>query len=170
MSDDRKVNRQGGPGEVMYLGDGFLIGNDVWGFIDDNGNFVIQKPKGTNIATFGANVGLAGKAPVIRAIVVPDGATGNVDTVLTYGFRVVDVWVVKTTGAGGASDTITVLSTGDAITDAIDINIADKVMARAGTIDDAKHEIAAGGTLRVTRTKSSGANVACIVYVLGYPI
>jgi hypothetical protein len=41
------------------------------------------------------------------------------------------------------------------------------VVKRASTIDDASATIAAGGVLRVTRTKVAAANVACTVYVLG---
>lgn len=104
---------------------------------------------------------------VVHEITVPDGATGDVDVVLDKKTRIIDVWLVKTAGAGGTSDTITVKNGSTAITDALDINVADKVVVRAGTIDDAQASVAAAGTLRVTRTKSSANNVACVVYVLG---
>jgi hypothetical protein len=116
---------------------------------------------------FAADANVIGAIPVLHRVDVADGVTGDVDVTLTHKTRVVDVWLVKTAGAGGASDTITVKNGATAITDAMDINVADKTVVRAGTIDDAQHEIAAAGTLRVTRTKVAAANVACVVYVLG---
>jgi hypothetical protein len=46
---------------------------------------------------------------------------------------------------------------------------ADAALVRAASIDDAYHEIAAGGTLRITTTDNdSGGDVgAGVVYVLG---
>lgn len=116
---------------------------------------------------FAADANVIGAIPVMHRVDVADGVTGDVDVALTHKTLVTDVWLVKTAGAGGAGDTITVKSTATAITDAIDINVADKVMKRAGTIDDSSATIAAGGILRVTRTKSAAANVACTVFVLG---
>lgn len=98
---------------------------------------------------------------------VPDGTTANIDTVITRKIDVIDVIVRKQAAAGGASDTITVSNGADPITDAIDINVADKTVKRAGTIDDGFSQIAAGGTLRVVRTKASANNVACLVTVVG---
>lgn len=121
---------------------------------------------GTQVSTV-ADANVIGGVPVIHRIDVADGATGDVDVTLTHKTRVINAWLVKTAGAGGASDTITVKNGSTAITDAMSINVADKVVVRAGTIDDAQHEIAAAGTLRITRTKASAANVACIVYVEG---
>lgn len=121
---------------------------------------------GTQVATV-ADANVIGGVPVIHRIDVADGTTGDVDVTLTHKTRVINVWLVKTAGAGGSSDTITVKNGSTAITDAMSINVSDKVVVRAGTIDDAQHEIAAAGTLRVTRTKASANNVACIVYVEG---
>ena len=89
------------------------------------------------------------------------------DTVLTHKTLITDIWLMKTGAAGGGSDTIQAKNAANAITDAIDINVADKTMKRAGTIDDAYSLISAGGTLRITRTKASANNVACTVFVLG---
>ena len=119
------------------------------------------------IAKDAADANVIGGLMVLHRVDVADGATADVDVTLTHKTRVLDVWLVKTAAAGGASDTITVKNGATAITDAMDINVADKIIVRAGTIDDAQHEIAAAGTLRVTRTKSSANNVACTVYVLG---
>lgn len=111
-----------------------------------------------------ASSNVLGGIPLIYRIDVPDAATGDIDVVVTHKIRVIDVVVIKTTGAGGAANTVQVKNSGNAITDAIVTNIADQALARAGTIDDARYEIAAGGTLRVTRTKAGG-NAACDVYV-----
>jgi len=102
--------------------------------------------------------------PVVYRKDIADAATANYDYTLPYKVRVVDAYVVKTANAGGAANTVQVLSTANAITDAMSININDQTVARAATIDDANHEIAAGGKLRVTVTKAGG-NAACIVYV-----
>lgn len=114
-----------------------------------------------------ANANIVGGIPVVHRIDIADGTTADIDTVLEHKTRVIDVHLVKTGGAGGASDTIQAKNGSNAITNAMSINVADQTVVRAGTIDDAQHEIAAGGTLRITRTKASAANVACTVYVLG---
>lgn len=116
---------------------------------------------------FAANANVIGAIPVMHRLTIADGATADVDITLTHKTLITDAWLIKTAGAGGASDTITVKSTATAITNAMDINVADKTVVRAGTIDDASNAIAAGGILRVTRTKVAAANVACEVYVLG---
>ncbi len=84
--------------------------------------------------------------------------TGDVDVVVDEKIRVVDVWAVAT-AAGGASDTITVKNGATAITNALDLNVSDKTVVRAGTIDDAQHEIDAAGTLRVTGASGANAQV-----------
>ena len=77
----------------------------------------------------------------------------------------IDAWAVKTSTAGGSGDTVTVKNGSTAISDAISLNVADKAVARAGEVDDASHEIAEDGTLRVTA--ATATNNACTVYVLG---
>ncbi len=122
--------------------------------------------RGTQVATV-ANANVIGGIEVAHRITVADAATGDVDVVLTHKTMVTEVEVIKTGGAGGADDTITVKNGATAITDAIDINVEDKVVKYAGTIDDAQQTIAAGGTLKITRTKASANNTACIVIVRG---
>lgn len=107
-----------------------------------------------------ADVNVIGGEVLIHRIAAA-ALTGDVDVVLTHKSRVVDVWCVAT-AAGGAADTITVKNGANAITDAIDLNVSDKVIVRAATIDDAQHEIAAGGTLRV----SGASGVTAVVYVM----
>lgn len=121
---------------------------------------------GDNLNTL-ANANVVGGIPVVHQVNIADSA-GNTDVVLTYKTRITDVRVVKTTGAGSSGDTLTVKNGSTAITDAMDLNVADKTVVRAATIDDAQHEIAAGGTLRLTAAKAG--NVACIAYVYGYKV
>jgi hypothetical protein len=108
------------------------------------------------------NVGI----PVRLSLTIPDGATANIDfTGLPYKCRVREVRLMKAAGAGGAADTIRVANGAGTnwITNALDINVADQTVVRATTIDDAFYDIGAGATIRVARTKSSAANVACVV-------
>ena len=108
------------------------------------------------------NIGI----PVRLSLVIPDGASGNVDfTGLPYKVRVREARVVKTSAAGGASDTVRVANgaTTNWITNAFDINVADQTVVRATAIDDAFYDLAAGATIRVARNKSSLANVACVI-------
>lgn len=85
--------------------------------------------------------------------------TGDVDIVMVSKVRVVDVWAVKTTGAGGAGDTVQVKNSSTAITNALDMNVADTTVVRVGTINDAQHTIEAGGTMRVTGASAVSAEV-----------
>ena len=124
-----------------------------------NTNVVADQAAG---AILSGNIGI----PVRLSLVIPDGSTGNVDfTGLPYKVRVREARVVKTSAAGGASDTVRVANgaTTNWITNAFDINVADQTVVRATTIDDAFYDLAAGATIRVVRTKSSAANVACVV-------
>lgn len=102
-----------------------------------------------------------GVAPIIFVFSVGNAA-GDVDKIMPYKIRVIDAWAVKT-ATGGASDTVQVKNGATAITDALDLNVADKVVVRAGTIDDASRDVAAGGTLRVTSV--DGSNPSSEVFV-----
>lgn len=112
-----------------------------------------------------ANVNLIGGIPVIHRIDIAAGANGDTDVILTHKTRVIDTWLILT-GAGVASAVLTVKNAATAITDGMAASGSDKALVRAATIDDAQHEIAAAGTLRVTG--SGGATQpAATVYVLG---
>lgn len=89
-------------------------------------------------------------------------ATADFDTVLTEKFEVIDI-ICRKDGAG-AANTITVKSTATAISDAIAFAV-DKAVTRAGTIDTASNVIPAGGTLRVTATRSAGTVVGLVTVV-----
>jgi hypothetical protein len=100
----------------------------------------------------------------------PDGPTQSQSfTLATPGkLQIIDAWVVKTTGTGGASDTVQVLNGTTPVTDAMSLNnVANKSNVRAGQIDmtSGNNIVPDGGTVKVTVTKASGANVACVVFV-----
>ncbi len=109
-----------------------------------------------------ADANVLGGIPVLHRITA-SALTGDVDVTLTHKTRVIDVWAVQAGGAGGVGDTIIVKNGTGVISDTLDLNIADKVIVRATTIDDAQNEIAAAGTLRVT----GASGVTAEVYVLG---
>ena len=102
----------------------------------------------------------------VISIPIADAATGDVDVVLGSKFEVTEILVQKRGALGGAANTVQVKNAAYVISDAISTNIADTTLARSATIDDAFSTIAAGGTLRVTRTKAGG-NAACLVLVRG---
>lgn len=135
-------------------------------YMEQGGAALRVKEGGAGVVETGAiaDLNTVGQAPVIHRLAIADAA-GDTDIVLEHKTRVIDAWAVKKGGAGGAGDTVTLKNAGTAITDAMDLNVADKAVARAGTIDDAQYEIAAGGTLRVTAAKASDCE--CDVYVLG---
>lgn len=114
---------------------------------------------GVKVATV-ADVNTVGGIPVLYRINAV-ALSGNVNVTVAEKIRVIDAWCVAT-AAGAAADTITVSNGASAITNAMDLNVADNTVVRAGTIDDANHEIAAAGTLRVVGASAVNA----VVYVL----
>jgi len=112
-----------------------------------------------------ATSNVIGGIPVLHVITLAAGALANTDVTLTHKTRVVDAWFVLA-GAGVASTTLQIKNAANAITDAMDASGSDTAIVRATTIDDAYHEIAAGGTLRVT-SATGATQPAAIVYVLG---
>lgn len=154
MSYETKIYRKQGGAEEVFASGGTLTAQSG-SLVDINGTF--DPPEA-------ADANVVGAVELVHRVNVPDAATGDVDVVLTYKSRVIDVTVVKTGANAGAANTITVKNGANAITDAISINVNDGIIARAGSIDDTHHEIAAGGTLRITRTRAGG-NAECIVYV-----
>ena len=110
-----------------------------------------------------------GYIPVQLKVVTAAGATNTVALTMDRAFTVTDVMARNTGGAGTSSDTLQLKNGSTAISDALDINIEDNLIARAAAIDDAQHEIAAGGTLNVTATDGGGSDVrAMIVYISGF--
>lgn len=107
----------------------------------------------------------AGGVPVVYRIDTDGSGSSTKNVTVDSKIRVIDAWCVLN-GAGAASDTVTVQETGNAITDAMDVSGSDTDIVRAGQIDDANHEIDAGGTLRVVHSDDSGSDAPSItVYV-----
>lgn len=150
-------------------------------FIGSSGTGVVIPPlarvrvmsDGTNLVAVSLPVGtvadanVTGGVPVLHRVDVPAGATGDVDTVLVNKTRIVEAWLVKRSAAGGGAGTIQLKNGSNALTDAMSIDVADQTIVRAGTLDDAQQEIAAGGTLKITRTRTASTDETCTVYVLG---
>lgn len=112
-----------------------------------------------------ANADVVGAIPVLHRIDITAGALGDTDVTLTYKTRVIDAWLILR-GAGVATTTLTVKNGATAITDAMAASGSDKALVRCATIDDAQHEIAAAGTLRVT-SATGATQPDATVYVLG---
>lgn len=127
-----------------------------------------QVISGTEVADT-ANINVIGGVPVVFRINTTSGATNTVNVTTTHKIKVIDVWT-HATSAGTAGGTLQVLSTGNAITDAIDVNDADNTISRAATIDDTFSEIAAAGVIRVTMTDAGGDGPALTTYVLALRI
>lgn len=125
-----------------------------------NAMHVAASEDGT-VVKVAADVNIIGAIPVIHRVMAT-ALTGDVTVVLTHKTRIIDVWAVAV-GAGGAGDTITVKNVATAITNALDLNVADKAVVRVGTLDDAQVQIAAGANLVV----SGASAVNAVVYILG---
>ena len=96
-------------------------------------------------------------------------ASGDTDVVMDAKVRVVDAWGLNTGIAAHASaDTWQVKNGANAITDAVAKTATVNAVKRASTLSPTYHEIAAGGTLRITAAKST--NAAVTVYVLVVPV
>lgn len=115
-----------------------------------------------------ANANIDGGIPVLHRINIAAGAIGDTDVVLNDKTRVIDAWLVLT-GAGVESTTLQVKNGANAITDAMAASGSDTALVRAATINDANHEIAAGGTLRVT-SATGATQPNAVVYVLGVKV
>lgn len=166
------------PGALMHVNEGTAYADTYW-MITNTGSITVATTApvyaliasgsgmdGRMAATV-ADANVVGGIPVLHRIAVPAGTTGDVDTVLTHKTLITDVWLVKTAAAGGGAGTIQVKNGSNAITDAMSIDVADKAVVRAATVDDAYHEIAAAGTLKITRTRTASTSEACTVYALG---
>lgn len=92
-------------------------------------------------------------------------AAGDTDIVVAQKVQIMAATFVKKTATGvGSAKTVTLKKGTSAISDALNIAVADKVVVRAGTIDDANHILAAGDTLRAT-IATSGEDASGILYV-----
>lgn len=90
---------------------------------------------------------------------------GTINIVMDRNVEVIKAWCIKTSLIGGAGDTVTVQNGANAITDAMSLNVADKVVVDAGTIDDANYQITAGDQLRFVTAEVTDSNCICYVKV-----
>ena len=110
-----------------------------------------------------------GFVPAVIRIDTASGADNTVGVTMVRPFTVIDVHAKNIGGAGASSDTLQIKKGSTAISDALDMSGADNAVVRAGVIDDAAHELAAGDVLNAVALDSSGDNQpAKIVYVMGY--
>lgn len=126
-----------------------------------NAMHVAASEDGT-VVKVAADANVIGAIPVYHRITIADSA-GDTTVVLTHKTRIIDFYAVKTSTAGGAGDTLTLKNVATAITNALDLNVADKAVVRAGTIDDAQWEVAAGANLVVTAAKNTSCAAEVVV-------
>ena len=101
-------------------------------------------------------------------ITVTGSGTVVLSPALQTGILVTDFWAVKTGGAGGGGDGITLQDgAGNAISDQLDMNVADTTVVRASTINDAFSSVTAAENLQVVA--AGAATVASICFVAGIP-
>lgn len=102
-------------------------------------------------------------APVyIQAAIEADATSSAVAFTIPFACRIVDI-IVECTAASG-SGTATVRKVTTAISDAM-IMAVDKVIVRAGTIDDAQSTLAAGNNVNVITNGAADRGVVTLVCV-----
>ena len=107
------------------------------------------------------NVGANGGLMIILTAALTAGSTVQIHNAnAPFKYRVIDAWSVAASADGG---TWKLTDGTNDITDAVTVTGTDKTINRAGTIDDAYHEIAASGSLSVV---GDGANADAEVYIL----
>ena len=99
--------------------------------------------------------------PVCLEYEITADASSGLAVTVPFAIKIIDVIVISTASVGSATVKLTD-GTND-ITDAI-VAATDTNVVRAGTIDDAYNEIAAGGTLKVV---TNGASDRADVYIMG---
>lgn len=148
----------------------------LFGPVDDDWRGLVERIisdlatgiNGHNVAAY-ADGGLTPGSLVVYTRALAAGASADYDHVLAgpagATYEVLEVTAQKRAANGGATDSVT-LKKGSAIvtTTALDLNIADRTMARATLIDDANSTFAVGDTIRLTTVQ--GTNAACLVTVI----
>tara|TARA_R110002060_G_scaffold52903_1_gene63602 strand:- start:365 stop:715 length:351 start_codon:yes stop_codon:yes gene_type:complete len=104
-------------------------------------------------------------------ITIPNTAGAfNVDLSILHGITVYDTWFIKTGGAGGAADTVTLSNqSGSAVSNAMDCNVADATVVRAGTISDATYMVTAAQGLRATCNNGNAGVFGGVLTCIGVP-
>ncbi len=128
-----------------------LLGDKLKGALDN------QQPG--NVGNEGSNIAM----PFVISFDITADATSGLNIFnanAPFKFKIIDAWVECTT-ANASGDALIDDGT-TAITDAMTMAV-DKVIARAGTIDDAKSTIAKDGTLRVVTNGASDRGLVSIL-------
>ena len=104
-------------------------------------------------------------------ITIPNTAGAfNVDLNILHGITVYDAWFVKTGGAGGAADTVTLSNqSGSAVSNALDCNVADTTVVRSTTIDDSTYTVTAALGLRATCNNGNAGVFGGVLTCIGVP-
>ena len=119
--------------------------------------FLRDRLTGLAVGNAGANGGIT----FILKAALAAGSTVQIHNAnAPFKYRVLDVWSVATSADGG---TWKLTNGTNDITNAVTVTGTDKTINRAGTIDNAYHEIAASGSLSVV---GDGANADVEVYIL----
>jgi hypothetical protein len=109
---------------------------------------------GGKLAT-AASGAVAGTGLCVHWITLTSGANGDQTIVVDDKIQVIGFECIPN-GAGTAGSEVTLKNGSTAITDAVDLNIADNTIARAATIDDAQSTVDAAGTLTFSKASSGG--------------
>lgn len=169
VADDASVTTAAAAANDVFCGQvAEFTDEKVWVYIDEGyGMFVptlADSLDGSDLDTV-ATAQSAGGVPVVHVIDIADAASGDTDLVITEKTEILSISGFKRGGAGAATNTFTVKNGATAITNAIDGNVADKVVLAPSTIDDAQNVILAGGTLRVSHTKAGGDSSARFTFI-----
>jgi hypothetical protein len=141
-----------GSGTLGVMPDDSTIENAAGGLQLKAGGII-----GTHFADSSAN----GTGAIILVATLTAGNTVTIwNANAPFKARVIDAWSVATSADAG---TWYVDDGGNAITNTVAVTATDKTINRAGTINDAEHDILAGGSLRVV---GDGVLADVIVYIM----
>ncbi|MAH45664.1 hypothetical protein CMI37_07530 [Candidatus Pacearchaeota archaeon] len=103
----------------------------------------------------------------VRAYVIRStDATVSTDLTILHGISVNYFGTIKTGGAGAAGNTLTGADGNNiALTDALVENVADEVVVRVGTLNDAQTVVTAAEGLRAINVKGGGNAENLAVYI-----
>ena len=107
--------------------------------------------------------------PIVIEILVPNENAVTTNYTTSRGLRVIDTWLIKTTGSGtgGAAATVVVSNAGTTIPTLAALGAAGTI-TRASSIDTAAAVIVSGGSLRTVSTQNLN-DTQCSVYVSCIP-
>lgn len=130
--------------------------------LDGSGNIIVANNglSGLKFANQSTSSGTPGTGNIVFQATLVAGNTVTIHNAnAPFKYRVIDAWSIATSADGGTWK----LDNGtNDITNAVTVTGADKTRNAVGTLDDAYHEIASSGTLRVV---GDGALADCIVYI-----